>query len=32
VQVPDCDLALVHGTGGYLGTRTGAATLVLGRA
>jgi len=31
VQVPDCELALVHGTGGHLGTRTGAATLVLGR-
>lgn len=32
VQVPDCELALVHGTGGALGTRTGAATLVLGVA
>jgi len=30
VQVPDCELALVHGTGGSLGTRSGAATLVLG--
>lgn len=32
VQVRDCDLALAHGTGGNLGTRTGAATLILGRA
>jgi acetyl-CoA C-acetyltransferase len=32
VQVPDCNLALVHGTGGSLGTRSGAATLVLGRS
>jgi len=31
VQVPDCELALVHGTGGSLGTRMGSATLVLGR-
>ena len=31
VQV-DADLALAHGTGGSLGTRHGAATLVLGRA
>jgi acetyl-CoA C-acetyltransferase len=31
VQVPDCRLALVHGTGGSLGNRSGAATLVLGR-
>jgi acetyl-CoA C-acetyltransferase len=30
VQVPDCDLALVHGTGGSLGTRMGSATLILG--
>ena len=30
VQV-DADLALAHGTGGSLGTRHGAATLVLGR-
>jgi acetyl-CoA C-acetyltransferase len=29
VQVPNCELALVHGTGGSLGTRSGAATLVL---
>ena len=31
VQVPDCNLALVHGTGGSLGTRMGSATLILGR-
>jgi len=31
VQVPNCDLALAHGTGGNLGTRTGAATLILGQ-
>jgi acetyl-CoA C-acetyltransferase len=31
VQVPDCHLALVHGTGGQLGSRHGAATLVLER-
>ncbi|WP_432828665.1 thiolase domain-containing protein [Dactylosporangium sp. CA-092794] len=32
VQVPDCELALVHGTGGRLGTRSSAATLILGAA
>ena len=31
VQVPDCRLALVHGTGGSLGTRMGSSTLILGR-
>jgi len=31
VQVPDCKIALVHGTGGSLGTRHGAATLILAR-
>ncbi len=31
VQVPDCQLALVHGTGGSLGTRMGSATLILGQ-
>ena len=31
VQVPDCELALVQGTGGRLGTRSGSATLILGR-
>lgn len=30
VQVPDCRLALAHGTGGSLATRMGSATLVLG--
>jgi acetyl-CoA C-acetyltransferase len=31
VQVPNCELALAHGTGGALGTRMGSATLILGR-
>ena len=31
VQVPDCDIALAHGTGGSIGTRMGSATLILGR-
>ena len=31
VQVRDCELGLVHGTGGRLGTRSSAATLILGR-
>ncbi len=31
VQVPDCELALAHGTGGNLATRHGSATLILGR-
>jgi acetyl-CoA C-acetyltransferase len=31
VQVPDCEIALVHGTGGRLGTRAGSVTLILGR-
>jgi acetyl-CoA C-acetyltransferase len=31
VQVPGCEIALVHGTGGRLGTRAGSVTLVLGR-
>jgi acetyl-CoA C-acetyltransferase len=30
VQVQDCELALVHGTGGSLGTRMASATLILG--
>ena len=30
VQVPKCELALVQGTGGYLGTRMGSVTLILG--
>ena len=31
VQVPDCHLALAHGTGGNLATRMGSATLILGQ-
>ena len=31
VQVRNCDIALAHGTGGLLGSRHGAATLILGR-
>lgn len=31
VQVPDCELALAHGTGGSMATRMGSATLILGR-
>ena len=31
VQVPDCHLALAHGTGGFLGSRHGSATLILER-
>jgi acetyl-CoA C-acetyltransferase len=31
VQVPDCQIALVHGTGGSLGTRMGSSTLILGQ-
>lgn len=30
VQVPNCDLALAHGTGGSLATRMGSATVILG--
>jgi acetyl-CoA C-acetyltransferase len=30
VQVPDCRLALAHGTGGSLATRMGSATVILG--
>ena len=29
VQVPGCTLALAHGAGGHLGTRMGAATVIL---
>jgi acetyl-CoA C-acetyltransferase len=32
VQVPNCDLALAHGTGGALSNRMGSATLILGAA
>ncbi|MBL6456198.1 thiolase domain-containing protein [Belnapia sp. T6] len=31
VQVKDCRLALAHGTGGLLGSRHGAATLIMER-
>lgn len=31
VQVPGCDIALVHGTGGLISMRHGSATLVLER-
>ncbi|WP_374348887.1 thiolase domain-containing protein [Phenylobacterium sp.] len=31
VQVRDCALALAHGTGGWLGSRHGSATLILER-
>jgi acetyl-CoA C-acetyltransferase len=31
VQVPNCDIALAHGTGGSLGVRHGAATLIMER-
>lgn len=31
VQVPNCGLALVQGTGGSIGTRHGSATLILER-
>jgi acetyl-CoA C-acetyltransferase len=30
VQVRDATLALVHGTGGQLGTRMGSSTVILG--
>ncbi len=30
VQVPDCALALAHGTGGSMATRMGSATLIMG--
>ncbi|HEY2708205.1 MAG TPA: thiolase domain-containing protein [Caulobacteraceae bacterium] len=32
VQVPNCDLVIAHGTGGSLGTRHGAGTLIMERA
>ena len=31
VQVPNCDLALAHGTGGSLGNRHASATLIMER-
>jgi acetyl-CoA C-acetyltransferase len=30
VQVPNCQIAIAHGNGGSLGTRSAAATLILG--
>jgi acetyl-CoA C-acetyltransferase len=32
VQVPNCDLALAHGTGGWISSRHASATLILERA
>jgi acetyl-CoA C-acetyltransferase len=32
VQVPNCELALAHGTGGSIGSRMGSATVILGRS
>ena len=31
VQVPNCDLAIAHGTGGSLGTRHAPATVIMER-
>ncbi len=31
VQVDNCDLAMAHGTGGFLGTRHGSASLIMER-
>jgi acetyl-CoA C-acetyltransferase len=31
VQVPNCDIALAHGTGGLLGSRHGSATVIMER-
>jgi acetyl-CoA C-acetyltransferase len=31
VQVPDCQIALAHGTGGSIGSRMGSSTLILGQ-
>lgn len=31
VQIPDCEIGLAHGTGGWIGTRMVSSTLVLGR-
>jgi acetyl-CoA C-acetyltransferase len=31
VQVPNCDLAIAHGTGGSLGVRHGSATVIMER-
>ena len=32
VQVPDCEIALAHGTGGSLATRSASSTMILGRS
>ena len=32
VQVDDCELALAHGTGGSLATRSASSTVILGRS
>jgi acetyl-CoA C-acetyltransferase len=32
VQVSDCELALAHGTGGSLATRSASSTMILGRS
>ncbi len=32
VQVPNCEIALAHGTGGSIGSRMGSATVILGRS
>ena len=31
VQVPNCNIALAHGTGGSIGSRMGSSTLILGQ-
>jgi len=31
VQVPNVQLALAHGTGGFLGSRMGSCTVILGQ-
>jgi acetyl-CoA C-acetyltransferase len=31
LQVPDCEIALAHGTGGSLGSRMGSSTVILSR-
>jgi acetyl-CoA C-acetyltransferase len=31
VQVPNCQIALAHGTGGSIGSRMGSSTLILGQ-
>jgi acetyl-CoA C-acetyltransferase len=31
VQVRDCEIALVNGIGGSMGTRMGSGTIILGR-